>query len=91
MGELIKEIKNGRLLKNNGSWMYCDRCNKTIGYLCYSTYQSFEFNFSCKCGNQGTFSLRYQTEENPISSNLRLKSIKNRLCCPNGCPFVYNC
>ena len=83
MSELIKEIQNGRILKNNGSWMYCDKCDKTVGYLCYSTYQDFQFEFVCKCGNKGSFSLRYQTENELTKANDELKMIKNRLCCLN--------
>jgi len=83
MNELKKEIKNGRMLKNTGSWLYCDKCNKTVGYLCYSTYQSFRFEFDCKCGNSGSFDLRYDTEEIMTKSVENLKKRKNRLCCPN--------
>jgi len=81
MSDLIKEIQNGRILKNNGSWMYCDKCDKTVGYLCYSTYQDFQFDFDCKCGNKGSFRLKYQTENGLTKSNEELKTIKNRLCC----------
>lgn len=83
MSELIKEIKNGRLLKNNGSWMYCNKCNKTVGYLCYTTYQDFKFDFECKCGNCGSFRLKYNTENDFSKSKEQLKTLKNRLCCPN--------
>jgi hypothetical protein len=83
MSELLKEIQNARLLKNNGSWMYCNKCDKTVGYLCYSTYQDFEFDFVCKCGNKGSFRLKYQTENGLTKSNIELKTIKSRLCCSN--------
>jgi len=83
MSKLIKKIQNGRILKNNGSWMYCDKCNKTVGYLCYSTYQDFQFDFVCKCGNRGSFMLNYLTDYELTKSNVELKLIKNRLCCPN--------
>lgn len=83
MSELIKEIKNSRILKNNGSWMYCNKCNKTVGYLCYSTYQDFQFDFVCKCGNIGSFRLHYKTDVEIIKSKKDLKLIKNRLCCSN--------
>lgn len=83
MSKLIKEINSGRILKNNGSWMYCDRYNKTVGYLCYSTYQSFLFNFNCKCGNKGSFMLSYETDLPAKSSSKKLKANKNRLCCPH--------
>ncbi len=82
MSELIKEIKNGRILKNNGSWMYCNKCNKTVGYLCYSTYQDFQFDFECKCGNKVSFRLFHKTENKSTKSKNNLKLIKNRLCCP---------
>jgi hypothetical protein len=83
MSELIKDIKNGRILKNNGSWMYCVKCNMTVGYLCYSTYQNFQFDFDCKCGNKGSFRLAYKSEQDPVKSNKDLEQVKNRLCCPN--------
>lgn len=82
MSELIKEIVNGRMLKNTGSWMYCDKCNKTVGYLCYTTYQSFRFNFDCNCGNKGSFKLSYKTDITPKESTKELALVKNRLCCP---------
>lgn len=75
-------MQNGRLLKNNGSWMYCDKCHKTVGYLCYTTYQDFRFDFVCKCQNKGSFRLSYQSESGSTKSNEKLKPIKNRLCCP---------
>lgn len=83
MSELISEIKNGRILKKNGSWMYCDKCNKTVGYLCYSTYLDFRFEFICKCGNSGLFRLSFKTEEKFVQSSENLTHNKNRLCCPN--------
>jgi len=89
MNELIKEIHNGRILKNNGSWMYCNKCDKTVGYLCYSTYQDFQFDFVCKCGNQGSFRLKYKTENGLTKSNEELKTIKNRLCCPSDISPIF--
>ncbi len=83
MNQLQKKIINGRMLKNTGSWLYCDQCNKTVGYLCYSTYQSFRFNFSCKCGNSGLFDLEYPTRKKRNDSEESLKTRKNRLVCPN--------
>ncbi|MCU4173667.1 hypothetical protein [Carboxylicivirga sp. N1Y90] len=83
MSDLVKNITNGRMLKNNGSWMYCDKCNKTIGYLCYSTYQSFNYRFKCKCGSEGSFYLSYPSDKVESNSDNALKQIKNRLCCPN--------
>ncbi len=83
MTNLIKQITNGRLLKNNGSWMYCSQCDKTVGYLCYSTYLQFEFNFKCNCGNVGNFQLSYAPEKTFVQGAADLKQNKNRLCCPN--------
>jgi len=83
MNEFKKEITNGRMLKNTGSWLYCDKCDKTVGYLCYSTYQSFSFEFLCKCGNSGSFNLEYSTNKEIRKSEIPLQIIKNRLCCPN--------
>ncbi len=79
---LKKEIKSGRMLKNTGSWMYCGSCNKAIGYLCYSTYQHFNFKFSCLCGNIGSFDLSFQADNKIESSKEILLKKKNRLCCP---------
>ena len=83
MNELKKKINNGHMLKNTGSWLYCDECKKTVGYLCYSTYQSFYFEFSCKCGNSGSFYLKFDTDKKSSNSTENLKIKKNRLCCPN--------
>ncbi len=83
MKELQRNIKNGRILKNNGSWLYCDKCNKTVGYLVYSTYQNFRFEFDCKCGNKGHFELKYDTDKIIKKSEKELILKKNRLCCPN--------
>jgi hypothetical protein len=82
MRELVKEIHNGRILKNNGSWMYCDRCGKTVGYLCYTTYQDFQFDFVCKCGTHGSFRLKYPSDKGVTESDKKLITVKNRLCCP---------
>ena len=32
-------------LKNTESWLYYDYCNKTVGYLYYSNYLSFQLRF----------------------------------------------
>lgn len=82
MSDFVKEIKNGRLLKNSGSWMYCDKCNKTVGYICYTTFQDFNFDFECNCGNKGSFRLSYKTDGEIKKSDKELNLIKNRLCCP---------
>ncbi len=80
---LKKELTNCRLLKNSGSWLYCKQCEKTVGYLCYSTYQRFSYNFTCACGAQGSILMEYPAEEGAGNSNQELELIKNRYCCPN--------
>ncbi len=82
MSDLIQDIVNGRILKKNGSWMYCDKCNKTVGYLVYSTYQYFKLDFECKCGNRGFVRLEYKTDKEIKNLNTELLLMKNRLCCP---------
>ena len=71
------------MLKKNGSWIYCTECNKTIAYLCYTTYQNFSFDFNCECGAEGYVQLEYPTEEPIEESDQKLMRISNRLCCPN--------
>lgn len=80
---LTKSLLNSRMLKNTGSWLYCDRCGKTVGYLCYSTFQSFDFAFTCKCGSSGAVKLSYQTDKTITDSPAALRVRKNRLCCTN--------
>lgn len=78
--KIHKEIINGRLLKSYGSWMYCNRCNNTVGYLCYTTYQYFYFSFTCNCGNEGSFELGNKIKrEEKTENDLLIK--RNRLCC----------
>ncbi|MCI8637476.1 MAG: hypothetical protein HFJ36_06640, partial [Clostridia bacterium] len=45
-----KELVNTRLATNYGGWMYCDKCDENIGYLCYSTYDRLELKYKCNCG-----------------------------------------
>ncbi len=82
MSEVRKRLINGRMLKSNGNWLYCDACGKTVGYLCYTTYQQFYLEFACRCGNSGAFHLQYPggTPAKPSAAKLKLK--KNRFCCP---------
>ena len=78
--KIPKRIVNGRLLKNYGSWMYCDCCNNTVGYLCYTTYQYFYFSFNCNCGNKGSFELG-EKPTSGIGFDEKILLKKNRLCC----------
>ena len=77
----LKELENSRLLKEYASWIYCTNCNSTVAYLCYVTYDSFDFQFSCNCGSRGKVNIAFEHCES-IKSTEQLKTIKNRLCCP---------
>ena len=77
-----KELKNSKMLKEYASWIYCDKCNNTIAYLCYVTYDLFDFNYECNCGNVGNIYIDFK-EDISKKSNEKLKIIKNRMCCPN--------
>jgi hypothetical protein len=78
-----KELNNTRLANSYGGWIYCNECNNTIGYLCYVTYQNFQFDYTCGCGNKGSMSIELEEAEINVSpSTKQLITIKNRLCCP---------
>lgn len=51
---------NAHFLKGHASWLYCDNCNKTVGYLCYITYRYFRFTFACQCGCEGSVENKYK-------------------------------
>ena len=76
-----KKLKNSRLLKEYASWIYCDECNKTVAYLCYVTYDWFDFEYTCSCGNHGNVFIEFE-HEIPTKSKQSLHLVKNRLCCP---------
>jgi hypothetical protein len=78
-----KHLINSRLLSGYGGWMYCTSCNKTIAYLCYITYDSFKFQFTCKCGETGSVDILFENTQETKLSEKPLVVIKNRLCCPN--------
>jgi hypothetical protein len=78
-----KHLKNSRLLSSYGSWIYCTGCNKTIAYLCYVTYDSFKFQFTCKCGETGCVDIAFGEIQETKPSDKPLVVIKNRLHCPN--------
>jgi len=77
-----KELKNIRLATNYGGWMYCDKCNENIGYLCYSTYDRLELKYQCNCGTCGSAILDFEDSKIGEISNDELVVVKNRLCCP---------
>ena len=76
-----KELQNSRLLKEYASWIYCKGCGKTAAYLCYVTYDAFDFEYVCKCGNHGSVRIEFEHSA-PKTSGEPLKIVKNRLCCP---------
>ena len=55
-----KELVNTRLATNYGGWMYCDKCNENIGYLCYSTYDRLELKYKCNCESQGSVIIDFE-------------------------------
>lgn len=77
-----KELVNIRLATNYGGWIYCDKCNENIGYLCYSTYDKLELKYQCNCGSSGSALLEFEDSKMGKSSNDELVIKKNRLCCP---------
>lgn len=83
-----KNLINSRLLKDYASWVYCTECNKTVAYLCYVTYDLFDFEYVCKCGNIGSVHIEFEYDS-PTSTGEILNVIKNRLCCPkDNSPLV---
>lgn len=80
--EVSKILKNTRMLKNYGSWIYCDSCNKTVAYLCYTTYEYFKFTYECNCKNKGFLEIG-KKEPNHKTPKKNLLINKGRLCCPN--------
>lgn len=79
----IKELIHTRLANSYGGWIYCEACEKTIGYLCYVTYDSFRFQYQCKCGSLGSLYLSFIEQEPKELETEKLILIKNRLSCYN--------
>ena len=77
-----KELINTRLATNYGGWMYCDKCNENIGYLCYATYDKLELVYQCNCGSIGHALLDFEDSKIGHGCNEELIMVKNRFCCP---------
>ncbi len=77
-----KELVNTRLATNYGGWMYCDKCNENIGYLCYATYDKINLEYQCSCGSKGSATIDFTDSEDGQECDDELIIIKNRLCCP---------
>lgn len=76
-----KELINTRLATNYGGWMYCDKCNENIGYLCYSTYDRLELKYQCNCGSHGSALLDFEDSKIGEECIDEMITVKNRLCC----------
>lgn len=85
MARIIREKKliNSRTLKPYASWIYCEKCNNTVAYLCYSEYNNFDFSFDCECGTSGKVFLSLESDNEYIGTDEQLTLIKNRYCCSN--------
>lgn len=81
----IVTAENAHFLKGHASWLYCDSCNKTVAYLCYVTYQYFEFSFVCSCGSKGHVQNKYSdiNLQELSSGELKLNPANKRFCCTN--------
>ncbi len=78
----VRELMNTRLANTYGGWIYCEGCGKTIGYLCYVTYDRFRLVYQCKCGNEGSACLAFDDEKLSKGAEQKMVTRKNRLCCP---------
>lgn len=79
---IVKELVNTNIANTYGGWLYCAKCNETIGYLCYVTYDNFHLTYTCRCGSQGAVHIAFQDVIHPQLATHKLIRIKNRLCCP---------
>lgn len=79
----IKELTNTRLLKEYASWVYCEGCNRTVAYLCYVTYDFFDFEYTCGCQNHGHVHIEFDCDKQVAESAAALVAKNNRWCCPN--------
>jgi len=77
-----KELVNTRLATNYGGWIYCDKCNENIGYLCYSTYDKIELKYKCNCKSEGSLAIDFEDSKLGTKCNEGLIIVKNRFCCP---------
>lgn len=85
MARLVKNKKlvNTRLATNYGGWMYCDKCNTNIGYLCYSTYDDVNLHYECACGSIGEVFIDFEDSKDGTFDDKEFVTIKNRFCCSN--------
>lgn len=79
----IKELRNTRLAKTYGGWIYCEGCGQAIGYLCFTTYDCFCLDYQCKCGGKGSIRLEFKDINASIENKNPLIEMKNRWCCPS--------
>ena len=76
-----KELINTRLATNYGGWVYCDKCNENIGYLCYATYDKINWQYKCNCGSEGHVAIDFEDSQEGTPCTDELITIKNRFCC----------
>lgn len=79
---IVKEFADTKLASTYGSWIYCGSCGKSVGYLCYVTYDSVRFEYRCKCGGHGSMHLAFRDTGSAQTGDSKLVAVKNRLCCP---------
>jgi len=72
-----KKLENTRLATNYGGWMYCDKCDENIGYLCYSTYDRLELQYQCHCGSHGSALLDFDDSKTGKNCSDKFIIIKN--------------
>lgn len=81
----LVKTENAHFLKGHASWLYCNKCNKTVAYLCYVTYRYFHLSFVCSCGCHGWVENSYgdiKLDGMPTGNLVRNTSNK-RYCCTN--------
>ena len=77
------KTENAHFLKGHASWLYCDKCNKTVAYLCYVTYSYFHFSFTCSCGCKGSVENKYgDIALQDLTTDTPIRNVANkRYCC----------
>lgn len=84
--------ENAHYLKGHASWLYCNKCNKTVAYLCYVTYLYFRFDFICACGCRGLVENMYGDIylQDLSSDELARNPSNKRYCCPNDSSALFS-
>jgi len=72
-----------KMLKKKGSWIYCEECNNTVAYLCYTHYDYFKYHYKCNCGNHGSIEIGQKNHIQYTDDDAQLEIKRNRMRCPN--------